>query len=228
MLLPQERQGLHRLQYRPAATLARVPMLRSRPLVPSVLTLVLAAACTGATTTSAVTATTSPPSPSSTGVDPLVPYSPSPTPFTERTTGFIPDTLTAPTSGGGAVSLTPVTTTMTTAYVHETRAFVVYLSVRNPGDSRWTGTVGDDAQVTDLSSGVFPTTRPAPGDLHPDPARYGGSNRSLLRPITVAPGTTRRGALVFHVTGGNRPITLRISLDGGTTWVEWATNLGVF
>jgi hypothetical protein len=37
-----------------------------------------------------------------------------------------------------------------------------------------------------------------------------------------------KGALVFHVTGGNRPITLRISLDGGTTWVEWATNLGVF
>jgi hypothetical protein len=201
-------------------------MPRSRLLAPFLCTLVLAAACTGSTTTSDVTSTAPPPS--STGVDPLVPYSPSPTPFTERTTGFIPDTLTAPTSEGGALLLTPVTTTMTTTYVHETRAFVVYLTVRNDGDGRWTGTVGDDAQVTDLSGGVFPAIRPAAGDLHPDPARYGGSNRSLLQPVTVAPGTALRGALVFHVTGGNRPITLRISLDGGTTWVEWATNLGVF
>jgi hypothetical protein len=46
--------------------------------------------------------------------------------------------------------------------------------------------------------------------------------------VTVKPGTTVSGALVFHVTGGNRPITLRISLDGGATWGEWATNLGVF
>jgi hypothetical protein len=117
---------------------------------------------------------------------------------------------------------------MTTEYVHGARAFVVYLTVRNRGDIRWTGMIGDDAEVTDLSDGVFPATRPAPGDLHPNPARYGGSNTSLLRRITVAPGASKQGALVFGVTGGNRPITLRISLDGGATWVEWATNLGVF
>ena len=86
----------------------------------------------------------------------------------------------------------------------------------------------DDAEVTDLSGGLFRATRPARGDLYPDPTRYGGSNRSLLRPITVAPDTSQRGALAFHVTGANRPITLRISRDGGMTWVEWATNLGVF
>ena len=44
----------------------------------------------------------------------------------------------------------------------------------------------------------------------------------------AGPGGSVRGALVFRPTGGNRPITLRISLDGGTTWGEWQTNLGVF
>ncbi len=157
-----------------------------------------------------------------------MPYSPAPTPFVERSTGFIPDTLTAPTADEGKLYLTPVTTTMTMAYVQEARAFVVYLNVENPGDAAWTGRVGANAEVTDLTGTVFPAEPPAPGDLHPDPQRYGGSDRSLLKPITVEPGATVSGALVFHVTGGNRPITLRISTDAGVTRAEWATNLGVF
>jgi len=201
--------------------------MRVPRLLVSILVVPVLAACTGASTTAtSVAPTESVATP--TGVDPLVPYSPAPTPFVERTTGFIPDTLTLPTSGGGKLHLTPVTTTMTTAYVNETRAFVVYLSVENPGDARWTGTVGSDAQVTDLTGGVFVAQPPAPGDLHPDPKRYGGSNQSLLKPVTLKPSASVSGALVFHVTGGNRPVTLRISLDGGTTWGEWATNLGVF
>jgi hypothetical protein len=200
----------------------RVPRL----LVPIVFLLVLVA-CTGdATTTMSVTPTESAATPS--GVDPLVPYSPAPTPFVERTTGFVPDTLTLPTADGGKLFVTPVTTTMTTAYVNETRAFVVYLSIENPGDARWSGTVGSDAQVTDLTGAVFEAVPPNPGDLHPDPQRYGGSNQSLLKPVTLKPGASVSGALVFHVTGGNRPVTLRISVDAGTTWGEWATNLGVF
>ena len=200
----------------------RVPRL----LVPIVLLLVLVA-CTGdPTTTTTGTPTQSAATPS--GVDPLVPYSPTPTPFAERTAGFIPDTLTLPTSEGGRLFVTPVTTTMTTAYVNETRAFVVYLSVESPGDVAWTGAIGADAQVTDVAGGVFEAVAPSPGDLHPDPQRYGGSNQSLLKPVTVKPRATVSGALVFHITGGNRPVTLRISLDGGTTWGEWATNLGVF
>jgi len=201
-------------------------MLRSRSSVPWIL-LLATVACTGATTTSAAPPTPIP-TPFPGGVDPLVPYSPPPTPAAASTSGFVPDVLTAPTDGGGSVRLTPVTTTMTTSYVHETRALTVYLTASNPGHDRWSGTIGADAEVTDLSGGVFPATRPAPGDLHPSPARYGGSNRSFLRPVSIPDGGSAKGALVFHVTGGNRPITLRISLDGGTTWVEWATNLGVF
>jgi hypothetical protein len=190
--------------------------------------MLLAAACTGATTTTTAAPPTSAPGPTPTGVDPLIPYSPSPTPHAAATTGFIPDPLTATTDGGGSIRLTPVTTTMTTAYVHGTRALTVYLTATNPGDERWRGTIGADAEVTDLTGAVFPDTKPAAGDLHPDPSRYGGSNRSFRRPISVAGGGSVKGELVFHVTGGNRPITLRISLDSRTTWVEWSTNLGVF
>jgi len=200
--------------------------MRVRRLLVPFLLLPVLAACTGdSTTTASVTPSGST---SASGVDPLVPYSPSPTPFVERTTGFIPDTLTLPTSDTGKLYLTPLTTTMSTAYVRETRAFVVYLTVENPGDGAWSGHLGTDAEVTDLTGAVFPAMRPAPGDLHPDPQRYGGSNQDLLGPITVKSGESVSGALVFHVTGGNRPITLRISVDGGTTWGEWATNLGVF
>jgi len=198
-----------------------------RSLLPC-LALLVAAACTGDTTPPPSAAVTTVP-PSATGsVDPLVPYSPSPTPFTERTSGFIPDTLTLPTSDGAKLAVTPVTTTMTLTFAHETRAFVVYIDVRDMSGADWSGIVGTNAQVTDATGGVFPAEPPATGDLHPDPKQYGGSNRNLLHRVTVRRHHTVSGALVFHVTGGNRAITLRLSLDGGQTWGEWMTNLGTF
>jgi hypothetical protein len=203
-------------------------MRRARPLIPY-LVLVMSVACTGATSSTQPTPTVTPTGSSpAAGVDPLVPYSPPPTPGVERTSGFIPDMLTLPADGGATVGVTPVTTSMTLRFVNEARAFVVYLDVEDPGSAEWSGIVGADAQVTDASGGVFPAEAPRAGDLHPHPGRYGGSNRNLLHPVTVKPGTTVSGALVFHVTGGNRPVTVRISLDGGTTWGEWATNLGTF
>ena len=115
--------------------------MRVPRLLVSILVLAVLAACTGdSTTASSVTPQAGVATP--TGVDPLVPYSPAPTPFVERTTGFIPDTLTLPTSASGKLDLTPVTTTMTTAYVNESRAFVVYLDVENPGAVAWTGAIG--------------------------------------------------------------------------------------
>jgi hypothetical protein len=202
--------------------------MRARSLLPLVATAL--AACTGGTTSAPLS-----PSPTTTaaittpsGVDPLVPYSPATTPFAERTTGYVPDTLTLPAAGGGKLYLTPVTTTMTTAFVHEARALAVYLTIENPGDEAWTGTIGADAEITDLNGAEFPAEPPAKGDLHPDPAKYSGANRNLLQPVRVTPGAKVKGVLVFHPTGGNRPITLRVSLDGGTTWGEWTTNLGVF
>jgi hypothetical protein len=200
--------------------------MRVRTLLP--LVVIALAACTSRTTSTSLapspSATTSP---SASGVDPLVPYSPASTPFTERTSGYIPDTLTLRTADGAILYVTPVTTTMTVAFVHETRALAVYLTLENPGDTAWKGTVGADAQIVDLTGATFPAVAPARGDVHPDPATYGGANRNLRKPVTVAPGARVKGVLVFHPTGGNRPITLRITLDGGATWGEWTTNLGV-
>jgi hypothetical protein len=183
------------------------------------------AACTGSSGDGAPTSEPTPASAS--GVDPLQPYSPPATPFAERQAGFVPDTLTLPTSDGGKLYVTPVTTTMTTTFEHGTRAFAVYLTVENPGDEKWQGSLGADAEVRDLTDAVFPAERPGPGDEHPHPGTYGGVNRDLLRTVTVPPGGTVKGVLVFHPTGGNRPVTLRISLDDGTTWAEWTTALGV-
>ena len=196
-------------------------------VLPLVLLAVLIGSCTR-DTASPPPSTEPAPASASGGVDPLVPYSPQATPFAERTSGFIPDTLTLPTSHSGKLYVTPVTTTMTTAYVDDSRSLAVYLDVENPTDAAWSGSIGAHAEVTDLNEATFDAVAPVAGDLHPDAARYGGTNRSLLQKITVEPGKTTSGALVFHVTGGNRPITLRISLDGGRTWGEWATNLGVF
>jgi hypothetical protein len=204
--------------------------MRVRTLLPIVV--VALVACTGGSSTTAASTAPTPAgsdaTPSPSGVDPLVPYSPETTPFAERTTGYIPDTLTLPTSGGGKLYVTPVTTTMTVAYVHDTRALAVYLTLENPGDKAWSGSVGTDAEIADLNGATFPAERPAKGDVHPNPGQYGGVNRNLLAPVRVAPGATVQGVLVFHPTGGNRPVTLRISLDGGATWGEWTTALGVF
>jgi hypothetical protein len=199
--------------------------MRPRRLLPIVV--IALAACTGgaATTSPLGSAAVTPPSG---GVDPLVPYSPATTPFAERTTGFIPDTLTLPTRNGGALHVTPATTTMNTVWVNDTRALAVYLVVENPGDRAWAGRIGANAEVVDEDARTYPAVPPAPGDLHPTPERYDGVNRSLLAPARIGPGDEIEGVLVFHVTEGNRPITIRISLDGGTIWGEWATNLGVF
>jgi len=196
-----------------------------RLLVSSFVAALALAACTGSSND---TSPTSAPAPTSAdAVDPLQPYSPAATPFAERQSGFIPDTLTLPTSDGGKLYVTPVTTTMTTTFEGGTRALAVYLTVENAGDTKWSGNLGTDAEVRDENDAAFAAEPPAPGDEHPHPVTYGGVNRDLLRTVTVSVGDSLKGVLVFHPTGGNRPITLRISADGGTTWAEWTTALGV-
>ena len=37
-----------------------------------------------------------------------------------------------------------------------------------------------------------------------------------------------QGVVVFRPVGGNRPIQIHMSLDKGTTFAIWVTNLGVF
>jgi hypothetical protein len=167
--------------------------------------------------------------PVSTGPDPLVPYSPSPTPFTEKTTGFAAETLTLPTSDGGKLYVTLDSTSMTTAFVDGHRSLAVWLTIENPNDKDWTGVPGRNSRLSDeLGVSFLPIPNPTDADLHPDPARYGYSNRNLDAEVTIPSGGTLQGAIVFRPTGGNRPISLEMSVDDGLTFATWETNLGPF
>jgi hypothetical protein len=177
----------------------------------------------GSTTTAGAAATTPAPP------DALPPYSPSPIPFTERTTGYLSDTLTLPTGDGGKLFVTYESTSMTTEFVRDRRSLAVWLEVENPGDHDWTGDLGADAEVADETGLSFPAvSKPSRADLHPHPERYGYSNRNLARTTTVAAGDSVQGVIVFRPSGGNRDITIALSLDGGTTVASWQTAMGPF
>jgi hypothetical protein len=160
--------------------------------------------------------------------DPLVPYSPSPTPFQEVTWGFLGETLTLPTSGGAKLHVTFDRTALKTTLVDGTRSLSVWVTIRNPGDSAWTGVPGAKARVVDLVPTTFEPVVPAAADLHPHPEKYGAVNFDLQQEVTIEPGDSLQGVIVFRPTGGNRSMTLGISFDDGATWGEWQMNLGPF
>jgi hypothetical protein len=163
------------------------------------------------------------------GPDALPVYSPSPTPFTEKTTGYLGETLTLPTGDGGKLYVTYESTSMTTEFVDDRRSLAVWLKVENPGDKDWTGDLGADAEVADETGLSFRAVpRPASEDVHPHPERYGYSNRNLARTTTVGAGDSVQGVIVFRPSGGNRDITIELSLDGGTTVASWQTAMGPF
>lgn len=165
----------------------------------------------------------------SSGPDALPVYSPSPTPFTERTTGYLGETLTLPTGDGGTLYVTYESTSMTTEFIDDRRSLAVWIEVENPGDDEWTGDLGADAEVVDEAGLSFPAVaKPGPTDLHPHPERYGYSNRNLARATTIGPGDSMQGVIVFRPSGGNRDITIEMSLDGGTTVASWQTAMGPF
>ncbi len=188
-------------------------------------------ACDPATTTTEPALVPTPTSSSPTvrpEVDPLVPFSPAPTPFQEITSGFAEDTLTLPTTDGGPLHVTFDSTALSLTVVEGYRSFSVWFTVRNPGDTPWTGSVGSTAVLVDLNEAQFAAVvGPSPAELHPNPGRYGRSNDDLTTPISLEPGQVRRGVIVFRPTGGNRLVEIRLTLDG-ETWGTWQTPLGVF
>jgi hypothetical protein len=167
------------------------------------------------------------PSAEPTGPDPLVPYSPSPSQLVPRTTGFVPETLTLPTAEGGTMLVTVETTALDQAFTDGYRSMSVWVTIENPGDEPWTGVPGAFAKISDEGGAVFePIADPSAADLHPEPERYQASNRNLLESQTIGPGEALKGVIVFRPTGGNRFITIAISLNGGGVWGEWTTTMG--
>jgi hypothetical protein len=211
---------------------SRASMTARRTILALVAASALLAACTTSASTSSVTTSggsSSTDSPITSVPDPLVPFSPSPTPFVERTNGFLREAITLPTADGAAIRVTMESTAVKMAFTPEnTRSLSVWLSIENAGDQPWTGTPGADVKIEDQNEGVWTAVAPTPADVHPDPERYGFSNRDLHRQVTVDPGKTVQGVLVFRPAGGNRAMTLSISFDGGSTWGSWVMNLGPF
>jgi len=161
--------------------------------------------------------------------DPLVPYSPSPTPFVVRTEGFTGHTLTLPGSGGAALRVTLVSSALDTRWANELRVFDVWFTLQNTGEVAWAGAPAAFMTITDEMDRVFlPLQDPRPGFLHPDPEAYGGSNLDLSQTQTIAAGATLQGVAVFRMPGAFRPVTLAISFDDGATWGSWQTSYGPY
>jgi hypothetical protein len=114
-------------------------------------------------------------------------------------------------------------------YIGSYRAMSVWATFENPADEPWTGVPAGFATISDEAGAVFePIADPPAGDLHPTPERYDASNRDLTREVTIDPGERLYGVIVFHPTGGNRFITISISMNAGGVWGEWATTMGPF
>lgn len=206
--------------------------MRARLLFPLALTALLAlTACdpAGSTATSSSTVPPSSPTNAEGEPDPLAPYSPSPTPFTERTEGFAGDTLTLPTSDGGLLRVTLDSSALDLRWAKDVRPFSVWMTVENAGAEPWTGEPGLTMTITDKGGAVFdPVPAPAPEDLYPSPEVYGASNTDLTATATIEPGQSLPGVSVFKMPGGFRPIVVAISLDGGRTWGTWETSFGPY
>jgi hypothetical protein len=208
-----------------------------RPSVPFVLAASLCIALAGCTTE------TTSPSPDATAgtssssgstptdrptVDPLVPYSPAPTPLDATTNGFVTETLTLPSGDGGTMLVTVDGTAIDTRYVEGHRSMSVWVTLENPTERSWTGVPAAFASITDEAENVFEPVDPTAADLHPKPERYGASNLDLHGSRTIEPGESLQGVIVFRPTGGNRAITISISLNGGGVWGTWITTMGPF
>jgi hypothetical protein len=178
----------------------------------------------------AVTSSTPPSSgtttPTTIGPDPLVTWSPQPKAVGERGEGWLRETLLVTAPGGVLLHVTPVSSSLTLEYVDATRSLGVWIEIENAGDVDWSGVFGADATLSDDVGNIFvPVASPQARDLHPDPARYGASNRNLMKPLTLAAGERTQGALVFRPTLGNRAATLAVSLGDDRT-ASWIVNIG--
>ena len=164
--------------------------------------------------------------PTVTGQDPMVTWSPPPKAVGERSEGWLRETLLVTAPGGVRLHVRPVSTSMTLEYVDGTRSLAIWIDIENVGDVDWSGVFGADASLSDDIGNTFgPIASPEPRDLHPDPDRYGSSNRNLMRSVSVPAGDVVEGVLVFRPTLGNRPATLAVSLGDDRT-TSWIVNIG--
>lgn len=166
------------------------------------------------------------PSPTVIGQDPLVTWSPEPKAVGERGEGWLGERLLVTAPGDVHLHVEPVSTSMTLGFEGGARSLAIWIEIENAGDADWNGVFGAQVTLTDeLGNTYLPVASPTPGDLHPDPDRYGFTNRNLMRPVAVPTGERTQGVLVFRPTLGNRTARLHVTLDGQRT-TSWVVNIG--
>ena len=52
------------------------------------------------------------------------------------------------------------------------------------------------------------------------------AERRQEEPVTIEPGESIQGVLLFITGGGNRPVTVSVTFDDGATLGSWATSMG--
>jgi hypothetical protein len=97
-------------------------------------------------------------SPAPQGPDPNIPYSPRPSELVPRTTGFITETLTLPTSDDARMLVTVDSTAIEREFTDTYRATSVWVTIENPGDEPWTGVPAAYARISD-EAGPCPRRR---------------------------------------------------------------------
>ncbi|MEO8476670.1 MAG: hypothetical protein ABI572_06415 [Actinomycetota bacterium] len=210
------------------------PPSPARQLALALVAVFVLAGCDGAGTSSTPepsTSLTTGTGPSSAPATPYLVYSPPPSPSGPITTGYLGQTLTLGVGEGRSLKLTFHSTAMNAVAATENapRHLSVWLTVENPSDSPWRGNLGSLAHVDDDIGGNVPADpSPASGDFSTAATRLGFSNRNLAKLLSIPPGASVEGVLVFQIFGGNRVISITIDSPAGADPVAWETNFGVF
>lgn len=212
-----------------------MPMVRPiRPLVLAVVFVVAVAACEsgGSVPASTDASSTSQPQPAS--PDPSAspsfapvyePPAPSGEPITE---GYVGQTLTLDVAGSPLrVTFQSTALDSVAAIPDQPRTFSVWVAVENAGNEPWTGSLGSGTLITDEFAGaVAPLASPTSFSAAAE--RLGYRNRNLAAELSVEPGATIQGVLVFELYGGNRDVELVIEPSGSAGPVVWLTKFGIF
>lgn len=212
-------------------------MLRRSPTLPTaalaaVIALSLAACDGNGSSSASETGAAATGASASTGAaGPYLVYSPPPPPSGPITTGYLGQTLTLDVGGDQRLELTFHSTAMSAVAAVENvpRRFSVWLTVENPTDAPWRGNLGPLAHVDDdLGGSVAADPSPAPGDFSTAADRLGFSNKNLAKPISIPPGGSVDGVILFQMYGGNRVVHITIDSPAGGDPIVWETNFGVF
>jgi hypothetical protein len=130
-------------------------------------------------------------------------------------------------TGGDDLVVTLTGTAFDPEFVTPERTFWMYLSIENRGKEPWRSRPATAVLRDELGGRFRADPRPTPAELVSDARSFGFRDADLSRPISVRPGETLEGVLLFHVPGAPREVVLDADLGLGVR-AEFVTNFGLF